>query len=227
MTKAASEYFGIPEAPVFCAGPDFIAALLGTATVEPGKLCDRSGSSEGINLCAEKPVFKEGFRTLPSAIPGLWNISVIIPESGSIINEYKNEISCIEKRELSWEEIIDYSLDDKNSEGYRILSELSASVRNALDALRKLAEENSLSFSGTMNVTGGLAKNRRWLEKKAFDCKINIETCNSPDSELTGNAAVALYGLGYFENLQEAAKFIVAGKDFFYANRRPQKNEDF
>lgn len=223
VTKAASEYFGIPEAPVFCAGPDFIAALLGTATVEPGKLCDRSGSSEGINLCAEKPVFKEGFRTLPSAIPGLWNISVIIPESGSIINEYKNEISCIEKRELSWEEIIDYSLDDKNSEGYRILSELSASVRNALDALRKLAEENSLSFSGTMNVTGGQAKNRRWLEKKAFDCKINIETCNSPDSELTGNAAVALYGLGYFENLQEAAKSIVAGKDFFYANRSAAK----
>ena len=105
-------------------------------------------------------------------------------------------------------EIIDYSLDDKNSEGYRILSELSASVRNALDTLRKLAEENSLSFSGTMNVTGGQAKNRRWLEKKAFDCKINIETCNSPDSELTGNAAVALYGLGYFENLQEAAKSI-------------------
>ncbi len=222
-TKAAVNEFGIPEVPVFCGGPDFITALLGTATVEPGKLCDRSGSSEGINLCAGKPVFKEGFRTLPSAIPGLWNISVIIPESGSILNEYKQEISQIEKKELSWEEIIDYSLDDKNSEGYRILCELSESVKNAVLALKKLAQENNLDFSGTMNVTGGQAKNERWLEKKAFDCNINLEVCNTPDSELTGNAVVALYGLGIFENLQEAAKQIVFGTKKFSASQTQTK----
>ncbi|MEE0885432.1 MAG: HAD hydrolase-like protein [Treponema sp.] len=222
-TKAAVNEFGIPEVPVFCGGPDFITALLGTATVEPGKLCDRSGSSEGINLCAEKPVFKEGFRTLPSAIPGLWNISVIIPESGSILNEYKQEISQIEKKELSWEEIIDYSLDDKNSEGYRILCELSESVKNAVLSLKKLAQENNLDFCSTMNVTGGQAKNERWLEKKAFDCNINLEVCNTPDSELTGNAVVALYGLGIFENLQEAAKKIVFGTKKFSANQTQTK----
>ncbi len=216
-TKEAAKEFGIPEVPVFCGGPDFITALLGTATVEPGKICDRSGSSEGINLCAEKPVFKEGFRTLPSAIPGLWNISVIIPESGSILNEYKNEISLLEKKELSWEEIIDYSLDDKNSEGYRILCGLSDSVKNAVLALKKLAQENDLAFCGTMNVTGGQAKNERWLKKKASDCGMNLEVCNTPDSELTGNAVVALYGLGLFGNLQEAAEKIVFGTKKFLA----------
>ena len=222
-TKKAAEEFGIPEVPVFCGGPDFITALLGTATVEPGKICDRSGSSEGINLCAEKPVFKEGFRTLPSAIPGLWNISVIIPESGSILNEYKNEISLLEKRELSWEEIIDYSLDDKNSEGYRILCGLAYSVKNALSALKKLANENDLTFCGTMSVTGGQAKNERWLEKKAFDCNTNLEVCNTPDSELTGNAAVALYGLGLFGSLQEAAKAIVFCTKKFPAEQKQTK----
>ena len=216
-TKEAVKEFGIPEVPVFCGGPDFITALLGTATVEPEKLCDRSGSSEGINLCAEKPVFKKGFRTLPSAISGLWNISVIIPESGSVLNEYKNEISLLEKKELSWEEIIDYSLDDKNSEGYRILCGLSKSVKNAVLALKKLAQENGLAFCGTMNVTGGQAKNERWLEKKAFDCGMNLEVCNTPDSELTGNAVVALYGLGLFGNLQEAAEKIVFGTKKFLA----------
>lgn len=220
ITKTAAEEFEIPEVPVFCGGPDFITALLGTATVEPGKICDRSGSSEGINLCAEKPVFQEGFRTLPSVIPGLWNISALIPESGSLIDEYKKEISAIEKKELSWEEIISYSLDDKNSEGYRILSELSFSVKNAVQNLKKLAEENKLPFSGTMNVTGGQTKNRRWLEKKASDCGMNLEICNTPDSELTGNAAVALYGLGVFRNLQEAAKSIVFRTDFFSAEQK-------
>lgn len=222
-TKKAAKEFGIPEVPVFCGGPDFITALLGTATVEPGKICDRSGSSEGINLCAKKPVFKEGFRTLPSAIPGLWNISVIIPESGSILNEYKNEISLLEKRELSWEEIIDYSLDDKNSEGYRILCGLADSVKNALSALKNLANENDLAFRGTMNVTGGQAKNERWLEKKAFDCNTNLEVCNTPDSELTGNAAVALYGLGLFGSLQEAAKSIVFCTKKFLAEQKQTK----
>lgn len=218
--SSAAKEFNIPEVPVFCGGPDFITALLGTATVEPGKICDRSGSSEGINLCAEKPVFKEGFRTLPSVIPGLWNISVLIPESGSMIDEFKKEISSIEKKELSWDEIISYSLDDKNSEGYRILSELSSSIKNAVLKLKKLAMENGLSFSGTMNATGGQAKSRRWLEKKAADCKMNIEVCNTPDSELTGNAAVALFGLGVFKNLQEAAKFIVFGTEFFSSERK-------
>ncbi len=222
-TKEAVKEFGIPEVPVFCGGPDFITALLGTATVEPGKLCDRSGSSEGINLCTEKPVFREGFRTLPSAIPGLWNISVIIPESGSILNEYKNEISLLEKKELSWEEIIDYSLDDKNSEGYRILCGLSDSVKNAVLALKKLVQENGLAFCGTMNVTGGQAKNERWLEKKASDCGMNLEVCNTPDSELTGNAVVALYGLGLFENLQEAAEKIVFGTKKFPAEQKQTK----
>lgn len=208
-TKEAVKEFGIPEVPVFCGGPDFVTALLGTATVEQGKLCDRSGSSEGINLCTEKPVFKEDFRTLPSTIPGLWNISVLIPDSGAEISEYKNEISLLEKKAISWEEIIDYSLDDKNSEGYRILCGLSDSVKNAVAALKKLAQENGLTFCGTMSVTGGQAKNARWLEKKAIDCDMNLEVCNTPDSELTGNAVVALYGLGLFENLQDAAKKIV------------------
>ncbi len=223
-TKEAVKEFGVSEVPVFCGGPDFITALLGTATVEPGKICDRSGSSEGINLCTEKPVFKEGFRTLPSAIPGLWNISVLIPESGTELTEYKNEISLLEKKELSWEEIIDYSLDDKNSEGYRILCELSNSVKNAVSVLKTLAQENSLNFCGTMSVTGGQAKNRRWLEKKAFDCKTNLEVCNTPDSELTGNAVVALYGLGLFENLQDAAKKIVHCTEIF-APEPTQKNK--
>lgn len=196
---------GLSKVPVFCTGPDFIAALLGTKTVQPKKLCDRCGSSEGINLCSEKPVFKEGFRCLPSVIQGLWNISVLIPESGSLLSDYRKEISAIEKKELSWKEIIDYSLDDKNSEGYRILSELSLSVKNAILSLKKLSKENSICFPSTMSVTGGQAKNTRWLTKKAYDTQMNLQVCNFPDAELTGNAVTALYGLGLFKSLQEAS----------------------
>jgi sugar (pentulose or hexulose) kinase len=70
------------EIPVFGAGPDFVAALIGTNTLVPGRLCDRSGSSEGLNFCVPEAIRAEGVRTLPSVIPGLWNISCLIPRSG-------------------------------------------------------------------------------------------------------------------------------------------------
>lgn len=81
------EFLGLPQVPVFACGPDFIAALVGTGTVEAGTVCDRCGSSEGINLCVSKEIYAEGIRTLPSVTPGLWNLSVLIPESGNLPQE--------------------------------------------------------------------------------------------------------------------------------------------
>lgn len=63
---------------VFCGAPDFVAALIGTGTIFPGTACDRAGSTEGLNLCTDRPVFAAGLRTLPSVIPGRWNLSKLI-----------------------------------------------------------------------------------------------------------------------------------------------------
>lgn len=73
-----SNLYGVP---VFGVGPDFVAALIGTGTIAEGRLCDRCGSSEGYNLCVSKYISGDGVRSLPSAIPGLWNASVLIPDS--------------------------------------------------------------------------------------------------------------------------------------------------
>lgn len=72
------------DIPVFGIGPDFIAGLIGTDTVEAGRLCDRCGSSEGFNFCVDKEIYAEGVRTLPSVKKGLWNVSVLIPESSKL-----------------------------------------------------------------------------------------------------------------------------------------------
>lgn len=76
--------FGLPEVPVFGVGPDFIAGLIGTGTVEKGRLCDRSGSSEGINFCVNREIYYQGCRTLPGIKENLWNISILIPDSSSL-----------------------------------------------------------------------------------------------------------------------------------------------
>lgn len=76
---------------VFAGAPDFVAALLGTGTIYPGTVCDRAGSSEGVNLCTSRPIFGEGIRTLPSFMPGLWNASVIIEKSGILVDSGKTD----------------------------------------------------------------------------------------------------------------------------------------
>ena len=70
--------------PVIAGGPDFVVALIGTGTLSAGRLCDRCGSSEGLNFCTNRPVSGEDLRTLPSVIPGLWNVSYLIPDSGEL-----------------------------------------------------------------------------------------------------------------------------------------------
>lgn len=88
LLPEAAGFFGIDaNTPVIGVGPDFVSALIGTNTVHAGEICDRSGSSEGLNYCIPKEVHYEGLRTLPSVIPGLWNISYLIPDSAELSEE--------------------------------------------------------------------------------------------------------------------------------------------
>lgn len=91
LSKNAMEFFNLDEVPVFGIGPDFIAALIGTKTIEKGRLCDRCGSSEGINFCVDKEIYAPNIRTLPSLKEGLWNLSVLIPNSGSLPEDVRLE----------------------------------------------------------------------------------------------------------------------------------------
>ena len=86
--KAAIETGLFEGTLVFAGAPDFVVALIGTGTVFPGRLCDRAGSTEGLNLCTTKPIFAEGLRTMPSAIPELWNLSYLMQNPN-----YKNSES--------------------------------------------------------------------------------------------------------------------------------------
>ncbi len=87
---------------VFAGGPDFVAALIGTGTLMSGRLCDRCGSSEGLNFCTDKILMGEGLRILPSVIPGLWNASYLIPNSGELseserLTEVERGVNCLKR----------------------------------------------------------------------------------------------------------------------------------
>ena len=91
LTDNNCEFLGLPKVPVIAVGPDFIAGLIGTGTTKVGTICDRAGSSEGINFCVDKEIRAEGVRTLPCVTPGLWNISVLIPNSAALPEDQRLE----------------------------------------------------------------------------------------------------------------------------------------
>ena len=91
LTDNNCEFLGLPKVPVIAVGPDFIAGLIGTGTTKVGTICDRAGSSEGINFCVDKEIRAEGVRTLPCVEADLWNISVLIPNSAALPEDQRLE----------------------------------------------------------------------------------------------------------------------------------------
>ena len=75
-----------PGIPVRLAGPDFLMSLLGTATLEPGMSCDRSGSSEGINVCVDGLCRDPRLICLPHLVEGFTNVSGLVSTSGKALD---------------------------------------------------------------------------------------------------------------------------------------------
>lgn len=83
----AEETLGVPAGlPVIAGGPDFIMSILGTAATQPGRSCDRAGTSEGINLCWSAPVHDRRLLCFPHVVRGAYNVSAMISSSGSALD---------------------------------------------------------------------------------------------------------------------------------------------
>lgn len=186
---------------VYCGMPDFCAALVGTATTSPGMLCDRAGSSEGLNLCTQTPITGGGIRTLPSVISGLFNAAVLLPDSGHKFGEFK--INSIYK-DLSFNQTVEELLQKPGSTGFKLMENIALDVKNGI----LLLEKHWGKKIETMRVTGGQAHTPAWNQFKAEICQIKIEIGNSPDAELTGDAVTAFYGMGLYNSLQDGAEKI-------------------
>ena len=87
VSSLASKMFSIPEsAKVVAGGPDFVVSILGCAVVEPGMVCDRSGTSEGINVCSQVGVKDSRLMSFLHPIEPYYNISGMISTSGKAIS---------------------------------------------------------------------------------------------------------------------------------------------
>ena len=249
VRREAEERLGVPVGtPVITGGPDFVMSLLGTATVVPGRACDRSGTSEGINLCSDIPVNDKRLLSLPHVIEGLYNISGIISTSGKALEWFKNITG---KKNLDYETLFEELCEvppgssklvflpylagerspiwDPDARGTFIGLNLNhgrkemmravvESVGFAIRDIVEIMEENNFTVED-LRVTGGQSKSPLWNQIKADITGKNILLPDCTDAELKGNTSVALYNLGYYPSLMEAADKTFRVKKVF----KPQK----
>ena len=179
ITKQAAEETGLLEGTlVFCGAPDFVVALIGTDTLDTGMLCDRSGSSEGLNLCTPIPLNSPNIRTMPSIIPGMWNAAVIIPDTGSRFAIFKQKVEDELKTKITHKKLVAQIVDtptlenpqiltdEQKKEGLAIIHDVTHQLWAALNILKKASEEAGLPQPRSITVTGGQALNEKWTQIK-------------------------------------------------------------
>jgi sugar (pentulose or hexulose) kinase len=206
--------------PIVAGGPDFIMALLGSGATSPGLVCDRAGSSEGINVCVRtKPdaavAAAHSLRVLPHAIDGLWNVSVVMPESGSIFDRYRMETG---QQNVPYEVILRQMLDaagDIQDGIHSVLRKIIDGVRHSLKTLRDADYPVH-----EMRHSGGQAKSPLWNRLKARACECTLLVPEISDTELAGDAAAIMLALGETRNISAACKKIVVIKERISGARR-------
>ena len=216
LSQNAADSLGAIEAgvvaglPVYCGCPDFVAALVGVGAVQEGVLCDRAGSSEGVNLCSRCQVTAQGVRTLPSVVPELWNASVLIPQSGSHFDAFKARFEREAAQSIGYDELAVRLIESDGEDalldqGKYLLIQLALNVQAAIGRLREAALKAGEAFPAEMRVSGGQAKSNAWCQMKADITGMKVVVPLCPDAELLGAAAVAFTGMGVFPSIKDAS----------------------
>jgi xylulokinase len=191
--------------PILAGGPDFIMALIGVGAVKPGIVCDRAGTSEGINYCSASRPESAALRVLPHVIKGYWNVSAVMPVSGSYFERY---------RTLTGQEDRDYgdllSIMDTDGMGRAVLEAVGFMVKGGLETL------NSQGFPvDEMRLSGGQGKNKLWNQLKADITGTVLLALEIPDGELGGGAVLGALALGEAAGIAEGAERIVHIRERF------------
>jgi xylulokinase len=232
-----------PGIPIIAGGPDFIMALIGVGAIRPGIVCDRAGTSEGINVCSPLPPAAGELRVLPHIREGLWNVSALLPVSGRHF-EWFRTLTGQENQdyEAILEEIIPNAADSGAAspgsafffphiappggkgpggafiaaQGLPGRAELGRGVVEAIGFMTREALE-TLARRGfrvtEMRLSGGQGKNARWNQLKADISGVSLLVPEVRDAELAGNAILAALALGEAADLDEGVRRMIHIKE--------------
>ncbi|MHC6203618.1 xylulokinase [Breznakiellaceae bacterium SP9] len=232
VTEAAASLFGIAACtPIVAGSSDFIAALIGTGTIEEQFVCCRAGSSEGINVCCSQERVQNcsapELRVLPHAIEGLWNIGAVLPASGLLFDGYRNltgqgktaydTLMSELITEAAWTKPLTAAFFPSSSHGAALFSDgpllperlvLGRAVLEAIGfqvrgVLQRLSQRGFPVYE--LRCSGGQCKSPLWNQLKAELCATSLLIPQIEDGELCGSAILAALGLDEIASITEGA----------------------
>ncbi|MDR0502590.1 MAG: hypothetical protein LBH16_04645 [Treponema sp.] len=244
ILPSAARRFGFAEnIPVISGGPDFFASILGSGVTEPGQICDRTGSSDGINICVKDHISHEKLMSYGHPVKPYWNLSGVINTTGMAIQWCRDLLGLSGFHEF-------FSLAKESGPGSGSLvflpylagsragdsvsrglwrgltlssgrSELANSVLEGICfAIRDIITvmEESGAAAEQLHVTGGLAGNAALNQMKA---DITGRPALEPalkEAELLGLAVIGACFLGKFSSYREASGAMCAVQRRFEPN---------
>lgn len=237
--EAGKEYYLKEGLPVFAGANDYLMALLGTGAVFEGAVCDRAGTSEGINYTTSRKIYCESLRSLPHIIDGFENVSGVLASSGIIFEWFRKVSGQQGKSYLALVREISEVIHKEDSlyffpslkkgavwqfskgafvgleARHGILETGSAVVKSIGFSVRDVIqymESCSLNIE-EIRLSGGQAKNPLWNQLKSDMIGKRIIVPEIHDGELLGCACVAFKGLGFYSSLIRAAQDMVHIKE--------------
>jgi len=236
VTSVAGKRSGVAaRTPVVAGGADFLMSLLGTATVEPGRVCDRAGTSEGVNYCSRHEVRDDRVRCLPHILEPFHNVARVLACTGRVFEWFRGVSG---QDELPYDEIMRRILATPPTGGPRFFPavggeggrwELSSGVFEGIEATHGPGEigravVESIGFAAReaveiledagcpvreLRLCGGQARNSLWSRLKADIVGRPILVPEVVDAELLGNATAGRAFLDGETRLGQVAEQVV------------------
>ncbi|MHC1631457.1 MAG: xylulokinase [Methanotrichaceae archaeon] len=239
VTAEAANVTGVAEGtPVYSGAPDFVESILGTGTVKKGRICDRCGTSEGVDLCWDRKINDPRLYSKPHpVVPGMWHIGGTIATTGKSL-DWAGEILFDQASTSELLQMAERSLP--GSKGILYLPHLTGE-RNLLwgphargvffglrlshkreDLIRAVLEGCAFSIQQILSVmteggahlneirvTGSQATSSLWNQIKADITSLDVVAPKIAEGEILGAAIIAACGAGFYPDLKTAAEYMV------------------
>lgn len=234
--------------PVFAGGPDFWSAIIGSGATAVGRVNNRSGTSDGINLCSNRACHDQRLLSYLHPVSPYYNISGIISTTGKAVEWIKNLLGYAE---LSFQEFYQV-VEQSSSRGGQLLflPYLSGErapiwdvhAQGVFNGLSLATDASQMAYSVVegvclairdvltvmeeqcgriteLRVTGRPAESNLLNQLKADVTQKEVVSCQIAEAELTGSMVLAQVMLGRFSSLTQAADALIHLKQRYHPNR--------
>ena len=255
-TKQASEKTGLPPGtPVIAGtgGADFVESYISSAILKKGIICDRGGTSQGVNLCWDTQLNDTRFFRSPHPlVPELFHVSGLMATSGKSLQWYK-ELNYGKK--TPYEKFFkDAAKSPPGAKRLIFLPYLTgertpwwdSKARGVFFGLSLEHEEKDIvrailegvgfgichiinlfkehgAFPTEIRACGGQARSPLWNQIKADITGLPVKTTKTVDNATLGLAIVAGKGIGLYDNIVDAANTLVKIDRVYEPNQKNHK----